>query len=481
MTPEAQPLTPETKTLIRGADIVTLNEGWPDVVHGDLLVVGDRIATIAATINAPDAEVCEGEGRIVLPGLVNAHLHSWQTGLRGACADWAVLDYLRLMHGVIGPRFTPEDLRLATLSGALNQINCGTTTLGDWCHNNPTPDHTDAAIAGLRESGIRALFMHGSAKPEPKPGQPHFSAVPHSRVEVERLRSGALAADDALVTLGMAILGPHFSTADVACQDFRLARELDLVASMHQGGGEPVDTTAWAAVEASHLLGPKLNIVHANNLADDQIRRLVEAGASFTCTPEVELSMGHGIPIINRLLRLGGLPSLGVDVESVISGELLTVTRFALAQQHVGSIPVTPDETSPASSSLEALRWATLGGAKALGLDHRVGSLAVGKQADLVMIDTRALNLTPVNDVVATILQASLLNIEAVMIGGVWRKRAGQIVFPGLQQLLSEVTRSGRRILQAVPTNVQPAHRPSWKAGTDACFFKDASIYMERE
>ena len=190
----------------------------------------------------------------MIPGLVNAHMHTWQTGLRAISSNWTLLEYFRWVHAGLATRFLPEDIRIATLAGALNQINCGTTTLVDWCHNNPTPAHTDAAIDGLRESGIRAAFFHGSPKPDPKPGEPHYSEVPHPRNEVERLLRGPFASRDQLLTLGLAILGPHYSTLEVALCDFRLARELKLVASMHQGGGPAKTPNGWDVLEKENLV-----------------------------------------------------------------------------------------------------------------------------------------------------------------------------------------------------------------------------------
>src|SRR3954465_10175647 len=224
------------RVLIKGATIVTMDDALGDLPTGDLLVEDGRIAAVRPAIDAGDAELVEGQGRIVIPGLINAHMHTWQTALRGYAANWTLPEYFGKMHAGLATVFRPDDLHIATLVGALDQIDCGTTTLVDWCHNNPTPAHTDAAVAGLAESGIRAAFFHGSPKPDPKPGQPHFSEVPHPRAEVERLLRGRFASRDQLVTLGLAILGPHYATLDVAIEDFRLARELSLVASMHQGG-----------------------------------------------------------------------------------------------------------------------------------------------------------------------------------------------------------------------------------------------------
>ena len=256
--------------------------------------------------------------------------------------------------------FTPEDIHVATLAGALNQLDHGVTTLVDWCHNNPTPEHTDAGIAGLKEAGIRAAFFHGSPKPDPKPGEPHFSEVPHPRQEVERLLKGPLSDRNALVTLGMAVLGPHYSTLEVSDHDFALARELGLVASMHQGGGEAKTPGGWETLMQRGLVGRHINIVHGNNLTDDQLKAFVDLGVSFSITPENEMAQGHGHPITGRLRALGSAPSVGVDLESAMSGDMFTVARMALASQRAldnaaerarsGGIPAT--STVPAARSL---------------------------------------------------------------------------------------------------------------------------------
>ena len=442
------------RLLLQGATVVTMA---PDIADGalDILVDGARIMAIAPDLDGGDAECVDLTGRIVIPGLVNAHMHTWQTALRGLAADWTLLEYFRHVHAGLATHFTPQDVHIGTLAGALNQLDCGTTTLGDWCHNNPTPAHTDAAVDALAASGIRAAFLHGSPKPDPLPGQPHFSEVPHPRVEVERLRRGGFFASDGLLTLGMAILGPHYSTTDVALADFRLAAELALVASMHQGGGPPKSPGGWDAVEAAGLVGPGTNIVHGNDLPDDRLRRFVDAGATFTATPEPEMAMGHGHPITGRLRALGTAPSLGVDIESAVSGEMLTVARIALAHQRAldhASIRARTGAISerPSITAREALSWITNRGAEALGLADRAGSLAPGKQADLVVIDARSLSLAPVHDPVATVLQAGRADIEAVMVAGGWRKRDFRLLHPGLDAIRLALVGSGERIVAAL-------------------------------
>ena len=449
--------------LLKSGIVVTQDPALGVLPRGDVLIDGDRIAAIAPSIDGVDAEIVDCAGHFVLPGLVNAHMHTWQTGLRGVAANWTLLEYFRHVHAGLATVFRPEDIHIATLAGALNQLDHGVTTLVDWCHNNPTPEHTDAGIAGLQESGIRAAFFHGSPKPDPKPGEPHFSEVPHPRSEIERLIRGPLANRSGLVTLGMAVLGPHYSTLEVSAHDFALAMETGLVASMHQGGGEARTPGGWEVLMAKGLVGPHINIVHGNNLTDEQLRAFIDLGVTFSVTPESEMAQGHGHPITGRLRALGSAPSVGVDLESAISGDMLTVARMALASQRAldnaaergrsGGIPAT--STVPAA---EALDWITTRGATMLGMSDRIGSLAVGKQADIAVMSLGPLALWPVHDPVASVvMQGSGARVRDVLVAGRFAKRDGKLAWPDLAGLRAGLAASAERILSSL--NVRSASR----------------------
>ncbi|MCY1253343.1 8-oxoguanine deaminase [compost metagenome] len=444
-----------TRTLIRGATLVTMEPAHGEFI-GDLLIEGERIAEIAPHIDAPDAAHIDARGFIVAPGFINAHMHTWQTALRGVAAGWTLTGYFREMHAGLATRFAPEDVHIATLVGAWNQLDCGTTTLVDWCHDNPTPAHSDAALDALEQSGIRAAFLHGSPKPDPKPGVAPFWETPHPRGEVERLARRLQGSG--LVSLGLAILGPHYSTMDVVLHDFALAREFGLLASMHQGGGAARTPEGWERLEAAGLLGPHINIVHGNNLSDAQLARFVDAGMSFSLTPENELTQGHGFPITGRLRKLGAMPSLGVDLESVLSGEMFIAARIALGVQRAldhAAFRAQHGEIAAGHevSCREALAWITVAGARMLGMEDRIGSLAANKQADLVLIDARRPNMVPLHDPVsAVVMQASLANIDSVFVAGVARKRHGRLLVDGLPAALDALRASGERLLRT------PAH-----------------------
>jgi 5-methylthioadenosine/S-adenosylhomocysteine deaminase len=440
--------------LIKGGAVVTMEPRVADLPVGDVLIENDRIAAIAPDIPTPGgAQIVDAADCIVLPGLINAHVHTWQSALRGIAADWTVAKYMAAMHRGLATLFRPEDLYIANLMGALNQIHCGSTTLVDWCHNNPTPEHTDAAIDGLAESGIRAAFLHGSPKPNPKPGQKHFSEIPMPRGEVERLRKGRFASGEGLLTLGLAILGPYYSIYEVTRQDVELAHELDLLASMHVGGGVPIATKGFERLAGESLIRGKFNVVHGNDLSSDVIRMITDRGGMFTVTAEIELQMGYGDPLAGRLLALGSPVSIGSDVEPAARGDLFSAMRVTLQHERnrrtmeihaqTGSRP----EAIPVTCR-QALEWATINGAKMLGLDDRIGSLAPGKQADVILLRSGDLNLFPMHDPIAsTVMQGGVANVDTVLIAGGIVKRGGKLLYADLGQKKSALRRSGERIL----------------------------------
>jgi cytosine/adenosine deaminase-related metal-dependent hydrolase len=433
-----------TRILLRGAQVVSLAPNRPDSERVDILIEDDRISAMSEYLDPTGADVVDLTYRIVIPGLVNAHLHTWQTALRFAGGDWSLLEYLAHTHGHVARRYSHHDMHIGTLAGALNQINCGTTTLGDWCHNCLTPDHTDAAIDALTTAGIRAVFLHGT---------PHGGPTkPHDVREIDRLLDGPIA-NSALLTAGMAIKGPQLSAPDVVIADLRAALERGVIASMHQSAGTPGH--CWNAVGAAGLWGPHANIVHGTGLTDEWVKKLADAGVTFTTTPENELGQGHCTAITEQLLRAGAAPSLGTDTETAVSGEVLTAARITLACQrgltHEQEFYRTGlSAPTAALTSKHALSWATVHGARALGLADKVGHLAPGMQADVVVIDARALNLWPAHDPIAAALQASIANIEAVMIAGHWRKRHHTLVDTDIDEVKDRLQESGERFAHKI-------------------------------
>ncbi|MCX8997438.1 amidohydrolase family protein [Rhizobiaceae bacterium BDR2-2] len=462
-----------TKLLITGAQVITMDETAGILPRADVLIENDSIVAIGPDIADGNAERIDAAGAIVMPGLVNAHQHTWQGSIRAIGADWQSGDYFRKVHMGLSPCYSPEDTYIGTLVGALAQIEGGTTTLFDWCHNNATPAHTDAAIDALAESGLRAVFGHGTVKPKPKPGEPHFSTIPHPRGEIERLRKGRLSSDDALVTLAACILGPDYSGIEVCRQDFRMARDFGLLSSAHIWGlPNRLVPDGYLAIAREGLLGPDHNIVHANYIGDEELKVILDSGASLTSTPGVELGSHPVEPLVGRILRMGGRPSIGPDTEVDCPGGMLEALRVSLlgarlwntleadkrlaetggdTQEREVALPSSRVTGKPVAS-LDALRWATIDNARALRLDHRIGSLVPGKQADLIVIRRDSLAMMGTVDPVQAVVHfATAADVSDVIVAGRLLKHRGEL--PGIDRatLAAKQAASAERLFAAFP------------------------------
>ena len=454
------------RVLIKCGWLVTLDSKIGDFKDGELLFSGNRIEAVGRNLNATADEVIEAGDKIVMPGLVNAHMHTWETALRGIGVEWTTPDYLRHMHLNLATRYTAEDNYIGNLMGALAQIDAGVTTLVDWCHNITSLEMAERAVDGLTESGIRAVFAHGTAKPPTKDGGVPFTHVPHPRDRIEALRKGRLASDDGRVTLAMAILGPDWGAWEVVEHDIRMAREFGLVSSSHTRPREHcVVPDGYARMAKEGLLGPDHNLVHGTTYTHADLKLIVDAGASLTSTVLVELHHHVGDAQVAAFREAGGLPSLGIDVEPFCSGHMFREMQAALLFARGKEVRNnalrgnSPLKQMPVRSR-EALEWATIGGARAFMMEDKIGTLTPGKKADIVMLRANDVNMAPVYDPVFSIVEiAGAGNVDTVIIDGIVRKKDGKLtVEPDLlARRLEELAASGQRIIQEAGYRVESA------------------------
>jgi len=430
------------RILIRGGHVISMDPEIGDLPHTDILIEDDKIAAIGPDIGIGLEElatthIVNAVGRIVIPGFVDTHRHTWETCVRGCAPDATLDDYFVEVLDTFAPRYRAQDVYAGTLVGALECLNAGITTLVDWSHINNTPEHPDAAIQALGEAGIRAQYAYGSANTSLADYWVDSKiAIPAH--DVYRIRDTYFAAGgvdrSGLITMALAARGPGFCQPDVVRTEWRIADELDLPITVHVGMGRLGGRYAMVKqLSDLGLLRDRTTYVHSCYLSDEEWRMVADSGGTVSIAPQAELQMGHGWPPVMKAIEHGLEPGLSTDVVTSVPGDLFTQMRaaFAAERARVNAESWLTDTPVPGSMprARDMLTLATINGAKLAGLGSRTGSLTPGKQADVVIIDATALNIAPVLDpVAAVVLSADTSNVETVIVGGVIRKLDGGLV-----------------------------------------------------
>jgi 5-methylthioadenosine/S-adenosylhomocysteine deaminase len=197
------------------------------------------------------------------------------------------------------------------------------------------------------------------------------------------------------------------------------------------------------------LMGPDVCYIHMTDLTDEELDWIAETGGKASIAPYVEMLMGHGPPPTGKMLARGVRPSLSVDVVSSVPGEMFTQMRTALAYDRILEFTDTPDVAfAPTLTHKDVLDFATIDGARSIGLEDRVGSLTPGKQADIVLLNVNAINTAPMIDPIGTIVVfADTSNVDSVFVAGRAIKRNGQLVDHNLQNVFQKLDESRNYIL----------------------------------
>jgi 5-methylthioadenosine/S-adenosylhomocysteine deaminase len=420
------------RTLIRGGHILSMDAAVGDLPKGDLLIEDDRIAAVQPEIDT-DAMVIDADGFLVIPGFVDTHRHTWEAAIRGVAPNATLDDYFVEILDTFAPLYRAEDVYASNLAGSLECLNAGITTLVDWSHINNTPEHPDAAIRGLQETGIRAQYAYGSANTS-LADYWFESKIAIPADDVRRVRDTYFSSDGGLLTMALATRGPGFCVDDVVTAEWRLARDLGIPITVHVAMGRLAGRFGMIKQLANlNLLGPDTTYIHCCYFSEDEWRLVADSGGTISIAPQVELQMGHGWPPVMKTIEYGLRPSLSIDVVTTVPGDMFTQMRAAFAAERARVNAVcweanteVPETMLTARQMLEA---ATINGAHVAGLADVTGSLTPGKKADVVLVDARALNMVPIIDPYAAVtLCADVSNVDTVIVDGMVRKQGGKLV-----------------------------------------------------
>ncbi|WP_328693435.1 amidohydrolase family protein [Streptomyces phaeochromogenes] len=434
----------KTKTLLTGGTVVSMDPAVGDLVRGDVLIEDGVIVEVAERVDAPDAEVIDATDRIVMPGFVDNHRHSWQTAFRGVGADWTFPEWALAMHRTVKPHYRPEDVYASTLLGRLEALHSGVTTMLDWYHVAGSHEHEDAAVAALRDAPGRSIFCLGAGWGTPDPVD----------ADVRRVRSDL--AGDGLVTMALGLRGPEATGMDAVARELKLAAELGLRTSLHVDGdgasGGDGTRRPVADLHEQGLLRDTTTFVHGNGISDEELRMLADAGSSLSVSPDVELKMGFGWPMTGRASAAGLRPTLSVDDVPSVGGDMFSTMRTAFAVQR---------GLDGGLRSRDLLEFTTVEAARSCGLDTRTGTLAPGKDADIILLRTDDLTVFPVTDPVATIVSAGHPGlVDTVLVAGHVVKRDGVLVGADLPALRTRLLESRNRIAATAGVPLDGTWRP---------------------
>jgi cytosine/adenosine deaminase-related metal-dependent hydrolase len=447
----------EKKTLVRGGTVVSMDSNIGTIDKADVLISGDRIARVGKDIKAPDAAVIDATNMIVSPGYVDTHRHVWQTQLRTVATDWSLFDYFVQMRSIYSGFYNPEDAYLGNYIGALEALNAGITTLVDHSHIMNSPDHSDEAVRGLKDSGVRGIFCYGLFG-NPLHWTNNLTEQPDGwrYDDARRIRRDTLASDDDLLVFGFAPTEVTVTDFETTCSEIAFAREVEArrISCHVSMGNYDAGLELVRRIGEAGLMNEDLLFVHGATLTDRELQWMADHGAAVSATPETELQMGMGHPVAVRAKNAGVRTSLGIDIVSNYSGDMQAQMRLLLqAQRGFENSQIAGPLRDVRFKAREVLDMATMGGATALGWESRIGSLTPGKQADLVLTSCEAINMVPCIDPIgALVLNANVSDVDSVFVAGKQVKKDGKLVGINWEDLARQLRQSSNRIVEGFDT-----------------------------
>ncbi len=507
------------RVLLKGGIVLSLDPNVGDFEKADVLVEGKKIVAVQPNIHA-NARVVDCTGLIVMPGFITTHHHQYETVQRAIIADgyitfgqdpgqpemppavWPYEDYRSVVQAIWttgsfagwdlgGPPQHPEDCYISELVASLAEITQGITCATDTSQASHTPEHTDAMIKGLMDSGARALYDYsGGASRTTTPDTSKYEfpgAIGDETFGVGRLRKEFFSSDDQLVTLGCA--GNQNAVVNAKTGATESYSGWELAASFgcwinNHNVGTPSTITGnndQGRPNADQLsnpqIGPKLTLVHCVRWQDNEISQI---GANKTGYPHpatsaaweiahdkgvhvsiacpLELQMRHGMSPLQMALNYGIMPSLSPDVDTNQSSDPFTLMRGAFNTQRGLANDLAFDLSDPGRlvapqtlTTRQVLEMATIAGAAGSGLLDKVGTLTPGKEADIIFLETRSIDIAPMNNApgaVVTLMDTS--HVRHVMIAGEFKYWNYELVGWNVDKLVRDITKARDKMLERI-------------------------------
>ena len=438
--PELTHLQSQRRILLKGGVVLTMDPQIGHYANADVLIENGKIREVRPDIATSDVVTIDASNRIVMPGFIDTHSHSYQGILRNILTNGRVdPDYNRDIIGKITPAYTSQDAYVGMLATALGMIDMGTTGVVDVSQVNNTPEHSDALIKALKDAGIRAVFGYSAGAAGPGMQHPQ---------DIARLKRTYFSSKDQLLTLALGV-GPDPKM-------FRVARDNDVPVVTHLRNTLPQrdDGARLKALSQAGLLRPGDEFIHLLHMPPEPLQIIKDSGCHVSLSTGIEMTMGHGIPAIQNVLDVGLQPSLSSDHAVTLSSDMFSMMRMTGVVQRYGVYE--REKTDPQSapkllSCREILEFGTINGARCANVDGKVGTLAPGKEADLLMLKADSIDVWPLNSAYGAVVNLmSPGHVEAVFIAGQIKKWRGNLVGVDMPRVLRSMEEARDGVLRRI-------------------------------
>jgi len=399
--------------LITNCILLTMNQKNEILEDCDIGIKDGRIQAIGRNLNAQAEKVLDGRGKYVLPGFINTHTHAYQSLLEGVGYDMHFNPWnLRYLIPIIS-NMTPDHAGISGELAALEMIKSGTTTFSDHWYLHTDFENIESVTDSFEKSGLRSHMVFGFLNESFAGRKSSGTAQDVLKEDVELLnRAERFVLRRHGRNRTSCGLGPG-STEDVGTDLFRkiidLGRKMDISLVTHIAGwveivSRSLEKYRLRDLEYAHSLGftgEKSIAIHGVWLSEDEIRLAADTGTKIAHNPVANMHLGYGIAPIPRMISSGITVGLGTDGAASYTYDMLEIGKTAAMLQKVDKMD------AEALTAEKVLQMMTIDGAAVLGLDKISGSIEIGKQADLIMIDNNCSNLLPGGRAVPKILYSA--------------------------------------------------------------------------